>query len=144
MTSSSMTREAIVRMTHDWFERVWNQRDDSAIDEMMAEDVWIDGFDPNGERVFGREVFKQGRQEYLAIFPDLVIAVDHVAVDDNQSIAWLTCTSTCDPIIFGISGSPKQVTFNVVAWAELENGKFVGGRNLIDFGAVMRAFQAMP
>ncbi|MBC8063888.1 MAG: ester cyclase [Chlorobia bacterium] len=137
-----MIREDIVAHVHRWFEEVWNQQNESVIDEMMAEDLNVDGFDPSGASLHGRETFKEMRRQYLEMFPDLHVTVDRVAVDGDDSIAWLTCRGTAQPAAFGMVGEPKPVEFSTVAWATVRDGKYIGGKNLIDFAAVMRQLEA--
>ncbi len=76
------------------------------------------------------------------MFPDLQVSVDRVAVDGEDCVAWLTCRGTAEPTAFGLVCDPKPVEFYTVAWATVRDGKYIGGRNLIDFGAVMRQLQS--
>lgn len=136
-----MTRENMVSHVERWFEEVWNQRNDAVMDEMMAEDVWIEGFTPDETTAHGIDHFKSMRVEILKMFPDIHITVDRVVVDGEESVAWLTCRGTAEPTAFGLVCDAKSVEFHTVAWAIVRDGKYIGGRNLIDFGAAMRQLQ---
>ena len=41
-------------LLHRWFEEVWNQQQESAIDELMADDALVHGIGPDGQPLKGR------------------------------------------------------------------------------------------
>jgi predicted ester cyclase len=141
-TLRAMERAEIERLTRRWFEEVWNERNDATIDELMHPNVIVEGFAPTGDTILGRDIFKQLRKQYFEMFPDIHVEIDRIAVDGEDSITWLTCTGTAHPKEFGLAGLPKRVTFSTVAWAQMKDGQFVAGKNLIDFASVLRELQS--
>ena len=69
-----------------FYEEVWNQRREAAIDELMAPDLVgkMEGGD-----VAGPAQFKQMRQELLQAFPDLNLTVEDVIEEgDKVVVRW--------------------------------------------------------
>lgn len=69
----SAQNEALIRR---WFDEVWNQRREQAIDELMADDVSAQGLPP--EPISGREAFKRFYRPFIAAFPHFSISVEEV------------------------------------------------------------------
>ncbi len=62
---------------HRWFEEVWNNRSEAAIDEMLADDVVGHGLvDPEGNTVRGKDSFKSLHRAFLSAYSDLNIKVE--------------------------------------------------------------------
>jgi len=62
-------------LMHRWFEEVWNQKSESAVDEMFAADGIGHGLtDPEGNDVIrGPEGFKKLQRAFLSAYPDLKV-----------------------------------------------------------------------
>lgn len=131
----------MIGCAHVWFERVWNQRDESAIDELMAPNAWTEGFDPTGARISSRDEFKAVYRDYLNKFPEARVSVEYVAVEGDTVVCWLLCSALARPGAFGLSGEAKQVCFTAVAWGVLKDGIFQGGRNLVDVASILNQLQ---
>src|SRR6266545_142193 len=66
--SMGRTPEAVAR---DWFERIWNQGNESAIDELLAVDARMHGLPtPDGKPVVGPQGFKPFFRRLHSAFPD--------------------------------------------------------------------------
>jgi predicted ester cyclase len=66
---------------HRWFDEVWNQRREDAIDELFAADAVANGLtDTEGRAVRGCEGFKALHRAFLSAYPDL-----HITVEDTVS-----------------------------------------------------------
>jgi hypothetical protein len=138
-----MASADIVSLTHTWFDEVWNKRNKAAIDELMAEHIELNGFAPDESSLHVREPYKETQKEYLRLFPDIHVDVERVVPHEQESIAWLNCYATADPKDWDLPGYPTSVMFSVVAWVCVSDGKFVAGKNLIDFGAVYEAVKGL-
>lgn len=118
-------------LLHRWFDEVWNQQREEAIDEMMTEDVVIHGL---GEApIVGRENFKPFYRDFLSAFPDVHIEVhDAITVDDKMSCR---CTVTGTNTGEGLGHAPtgKAVEFTGGGLCTVENGKFKEVWNEFDF-----------
>ena len=69
-------------IVHEWFERVWNQGQANAIDELLAEDAKIHGLTgADGSDVGGRPEFHLMYAAFRDAFPDIHISVDECLAD---------------------------------------------------------------
>ena len=118
---------------HQWFEEVWNQRDDSAIDRLMAPDCEIIGAGPEP---VNREGFKEFRQTVLRTFENIHMEIVDAVADEVSVAGHTKMTAThckaCKPVEFVFSFSTR-----------LEEGKFVWVRNVVDYTAMMSQLDAI-
>lgn len=69
-----------------WMERVWNQGDLAAIDELLAADAPIHGL---GEPLIGPPAFREFRDAFGAAFDEIQISVvDQVVDGDRFAARW--------------------------------------------------------
>jgi predicted ester cyclase len=119
---------------HRWFEEVWNQRRESAIDEMMADNYIGHGLTgPDGSEVRGPSAFKPFFRHYIQAFPDLRITVEDALVDGDRIAVRLSVTGThTGP---GVVAGPtnKPASFTGMCFARIENGKIAEAWNNFDF-----------
>ena len=86
--------EAHKALLRRWFDEVWNQRRDSAIDEMFAADCVAYGLGASDTPVRGPNEFRQFMSNIVAAFPDVQIRVDDVFADDHRAAARVTLEGT--------------------------------------------------
>jgi predicted ester cyclase len=119
---------------HRWFEEVWNQRRESAIDEMMADNYIGHGLvGPDGKEVQGPAAFKPFFRHYCQAFPDLRITVEDALVDGDRIAVRLSVAGThTGP---GVAAAPtnKAASFSGMCIARIENGKIAEAWNSFDF-----------
>jgi len=114
-------------LTHQWFERVWNQLDEAAILELMHEEGEILGL---GTTVVGREGFLGYHRAFRGGFDQIRIEiVDLVAEED--SVAGHARFSA----IHRESG--REVDIFLSFAGRFENGKLRWVRNVVDFTALL-------
>lgn len=81
--------EANKQLVRRWFEQVWNQQREEAIDEMFAPGGKAHGFPEPDSVLVGPEKFKEIHRVFLGAFPDLHITVrDIVSEDDKVAVFW--------------------------------------------------------
>lgn len=118
-------------LLHRWFEEVWNQKREDAIDEMMAEDVVIHGLGP--EPIVGRENFKPFHRSFVSAFPDIHVTVDDVITDGNKTSCRCTVRGTHTGDGLGFAATNKPVEFTGGGMCTLRDGKFSEVWNEFDF-----------
>jgi predicted ester cyclase len=78
--SPNNNNETIRQIAKDFFEQIWNQGDESAIDRFIS--VNTVGNDPQFGT--GRESFRTKWREWQNAFPDIHFRIDDVIVEGNQ------------------------------------------------------------
>ena len=99
---------------NEWFERVWNKKDESAIEELMSPEVIIVNFEPRG--VNGREHIKSVIQNLRRNFSDINIRVLDGWGNKDAEVAECMITAT-------FKGKPVEATFTNVA--RIKDGKII-------------------
>jgi predicted ester cyclase len=121
-------------IAHRWFEEVWNQKRDTAIDELMAADSLLHGLvGPDGKEIRGPEAFKPFFRHYCQAFPDLRIAVDDALVDGDRIAVRCTVTGTHTGPGLMSAPSNKPTSFTGMCIMRIADGKIVEGWNNFDF-----------
>jgi predicted ester cyclase len=121
-------------LLHRWFEEVWNQGRESAIDELMETNSVFHGIaDPGSNEVRGREAFKSFYQQYRKAFPDIHFTIEDALIDGDK-IA-VRCVVRATHTGEGITDSPtnKPVTLTGMVIPRVKDGKLVEGWNNFDF-----------
>lgn len=124
-----------------WFQRVWNERDASAIPEFLAPGCV--GHMENGHDLVGPEAFhEQVYQKMMTVFPDLHVAVqDIVAEGDRAYVRWVI-TGTHRGEGLGMVPTDKVHTFGGITWFVVRDGKIVEGGDSWNQGALLAQMAA--
>jgi steroid delta-isomerase-like uncharacterized protein len=85
-----MTTNENRELARRFFEEVWNERDESAIDRYIAADAA--GNDPTFGA--GREAFRKQWRQWQAAFPDLHFAVEEIVAEGDVVVTRWTLTGT--------------------------------------------------
>ena len=108
-----------------WFERVWNQKDGSAIVALLAPDGV--GHTEGGS-VTGPEQFEELlHRPMLSAFPDIRLTVEGIVAEGNEAVVRWQASATHSGSFADIPPSGRPVTFSGMTWLRFENGKIVEG-----------------
>ena len=118
-------------LLHRWFDEVWNQKREDAIDEMMTEDVVIHGLGDGP--IVGRENFKPFFRSFSTAFPDIQVTVEDVITDGTKMSCRCTVRGTHTGDGLGFAPTNQAVEFTGGGMCTLENGKFKEVWNEFDF-----------
>jgi steroid delta-isomerase-like uncharacterized protein len=134
--------EANKLLLRRWFEEVWNQKSEAAIDRMFGKDGKSHGFPEPDSVLVGPEAFKAVHRVFLGVFPDLHVEVeDVVAEGDRVAVRWqATMTHRGDHLGFPASG--KKETLDGSSFLIVKDNQVVEGWNQMDLGAFMQKLQA--
>jgi steroid delta-isomerase-like uncharacterized protein len=119
---------------HRWFEEVWNNGREEAIDEMFAEEAIAHGLsDGTGNTPRGPAGFKPFYNSFRSSFPDIHITVEDTICEGDKIVArcHIQATHTGDGL--GIPATGKPVDFKGVAIVRIADGKIVEAWNHFDF-----------
>lgn len=130
--------EANKQLMRRWFEEVWNDQRESAIDEMLHEDGKSHGLPDPDSVLEGPEGFKAVQRVFTGAFPDLhVVIEDMVAEGDYVATRWsVTMTHLGDHLGFAATG--KAARLNGSSFDLIRDGKISEGWNHMDMGALMQ------
>ena len=129
---------------HRWFEEVWNNKSEIAVDEMFATDGIAHGLvDSEGNEVRGPEGFKKLQRQFLETFPDMHIEVEDTVVDGDKIAA--RCRVTGSHLGRGIGVAPTNgpVEFTGMTIVRVKDGKIVEAWNEFNFMEMYRQVGAL-
>lgn len=113
----------------EWFERVWNQRDASAIDQLRAERSQSTGL--ANASIDGRDAYRAHHQRILEVFPEAKVTVLDVIESGDRVAALLRFT--------GKTAKGQSVTVDGAAHGRVADGRIVGGTNVWNVGAAAKS-----
>ena len=134
--------EANKLLLQRWFEQVWNQKSEAAIDEMFHKQGKSHGF-PDADAVLaGPEPFKAVHRTFVGAFPDLHVEIeDIVAEGDRVAVRWrVSMTHLGDHRGFPASG--KKETLDGSSFLIVKGNQVMEGWNQMNLGALMQKLQA--
>lgn len=123
-----------------WFDEVWNQRRDAAIEEtLLADSVCY----TDGQPIVGPDEFRV--KQYLpftAAFPDVRVEVEDTIEQGDQVVVRWKATATHTGEGIGCKATGNKVTFSGMSWIRFENGKFREGWQSSNISEVLRELHA--
>jgi len=109
----------------EWFEEVWNRRNDDAIFRLAAKPAI--GYLESGVVFFDICAFKEFRDHVLAAMPDLKIEVENILEQDEETVVrwFLRGTHTGDG--FGFAPTHSRIKIRGMTWLRISGNKIVEG-----------------
>lgn len=113
-----MSNEENKQIARTFFEEIWNQKDESAIDRYIPENAG--GNDADFGQ--GREGFRKQWKQWVAAFPDLNFeVVDLISEGDKVLTRWVL-TGTFEGELLGAKGDGRQIRVEGMSLDRIENG----------------------
>ena len=132
----------IRKLSHDWFEQVWNQRDDSAITRLASAQAISHGLGEDLRPTVGLDQLRTVRRQFLTAFPDLKVQVQDVLVDGDKCAIRLTFSGTHTGEGIGLPPTGRSFTASAIIMCRWWDGKIVEAWNEFDAAGMMRQLQA--
>jgi steroid delta-isomerase-like uncharacterized protein len=125
-----------------WFEQVWNQKSEAAIDEMFSRQGKSYGFPEADAVLVGPEAFKAVHRTFCGAFPDVHVDVEEVVTEgDRAAVRWrVSMTHLGDHLGFPASG--KKAAMGGSTFVIVKDSQIVEGWNYMDLQALMQKLQA--
>ena len=121
-------------LLHKWFEEVWNQGSEKAIEELFAADGIAHGLnDAEGNPVRGVEGFKALHRAFLSAYPDMKITVEDTVCEGDKIAARCTVKATHTGEGLGVLPSDQPVEFTGLTIVKVKDGKIAEAWNEFDF-----------
>jgi steroid delta-isomerase-like uncharacterized protein len=137
-----MTPETLVR---EWFQQVWTERRDEAIDRLMATDAVIHDLPtPDGAPMKGPAAFRTFHQKFLAAFPDIRIDVLRTIADGDVVAGHCRVTLTHGGDGLGVAATGRTATISGMVFARVKDGRLVEGWNCFDFLSLYQQLGLVP
>ena len=119
---------------HRWFEEVWNQKSEEAIDRMCSEDVVANGLtDDAGNAIRGIEAYKNLFRAFVSAYPNLKITVEDTISEGDKIAARCTIRAMHEGEGIGVAPTNQPVEFTGIAMVRIKDGKIVEAWNEFDF-----------
>jgi steroid delta-isomerase-like uncharacterized protein len=137
----TMSPETLIR---EWFEQVWTQRQEDAIDRMMAPDALIHNLSPDGAPMRGPEACKPFHRRFLAAFPDIRVEVLQTIVNGDLVAAHCRVIAHHAGDGLGVPATGRTATIPGMVFARVKNGQIVEGWNCFDFLSLYQQLGMVP
>lgn len=122
-------------VSKNWFQRVWHEEDESAIDDMLVVDTSAKGL--GSQDLVGPEAFKMFHRALLGRIGDIDIEIArHMEDSDWISLLIVLRAKRRD------TGEPVETTGNI--YVRIVDGKIIEGHNHLDFIRLFEQLQLMP
>lgn len=130
------------QLVRRWFEEVWNQQSEEAIDQMFAPGGKSFGFPEPHSTLVGPENFKTIHRLFLGIFPDIHITVhDVICEGDRVAVTWFaTMTHLGDQL--GFAPTMKKETLDGCSVLVVRDGQIHEGRNYMELQGLIQRLKS--
>ena len=135
----SMQPDAVMRA---WFDEVWCQGQEAAIDRLMAADAIAHGL-PGGD-MRGAAGFRPVFNSFRGAFPDLHVSIEHTVTEGDMVTAHCRVTGTHSGEGLGIKPTGKRVDFEGMTIVRVADGQIREGWNCFDFLTMYQQIGVVP
>jgi len=111
-------------LLHRWYEEVWNNSNEHAIDELLDESAVIHGLETDHTKT-GPQAFKPFYHGFRQNFPSVNVNLEPIITTDEFEAAHCVVNAT--------TMDGKEVNFTGLTIAKFKNGKLIEGWNAFDF-----------
>ena len=129
-------------LSREWFELVWNRRDESAIARLASAQAMTQGLTEDGQPAQGLDSFQRFRQGILSAFPDLEVRVEDVLVDREKTAVRLSFSGTHTGNGIGVPPTSRRFVASAIVILRWQDGKVVEAWNEFDAAGMMRQLQS--
>lgn len=112
------------KLLQRWYDEVWNQANENAIDELMEENATIHGLETDKAKK-GPSAFKPFYKTMREALPSVSVTLDPIVKTDDIEAAHCFVTAK--------NAEGKDVTFSGITIAKFKDGKLIEGWNGFDF-----------
>ena len=116
---------------HRWFEEVWNNQNEAAIEEMFAANGVGHGLGP--EPIVGPENFKTFHRAFVSAYPDLKVHVEDTVVEGDKIATRCRVTGSHQGNGIGVAPTNTPVEFTGMVIVRVQDGKIVEAWNEFNF-----------
>jgi len=111
------------QLARRFFEEIWNQQDEAAIDRFASPDVA--GNDPDFGT--GRDEFHAHWKSWVAAFPDIHFEIVDIIAEGDQVLTRWVLTGTFEGELLGAQGDGRKIRVEGMSLDRFANGVLVAG-----------------
>ncbi|MCU1222403.1 MAG: hypothetical protein JWQ42_496 [Edaphobacter sp.] len=127
-----MSADANKALVKRWFEEVWNQRSEAAINELFHPQGKVHGFPEPDSLLVGPEAFKVVYRQFIATFSNIHIALDDlIGEEDRVAVRW-TCTMDHTGDAPGFAATGRKATLVGSSFVTFRDARLFEGWNFTD------------
>lgn len=130
------------QLAREFFRRIWNEREEAAIDEMSA-----DGATGNdADFGTGKEAFRANWKQWMAAFPDLHFEIVEIIGEGEKVLTrWRLTGIHAGPGDFmGVAPSGRRIDVQGMSLDTIRNGQVVDGVDGWDAYGMRQQLGALP
>jgi RimJ/RimL family protein N-acetyltransferase/predicted ester cyclase len=136
------TAEAVAR---EWFTRVWNEGQESAIHELLAADAKMHGLPtPDGAPLTGPADFVPFWRKFHSAFPDIRITVERAIAAGDMVAVHCHVVAKHTGHSLGIAATQRPIDMWGMGMARVRDGKIVEAWNAFDFLTLYQQIGLVP
>jgi steroid delta-isomerase-like uncharacterized protein len=128
-----MSEDAAI-IARRWFEKVWNERHEESIEELMERDAI--GHMEGGD-VHGPEEFRNARALFLQALPDMRITIEDILSEGERAAVRWKVRGTHTGNLFGIEPTHRHVEARGTSWFRIRDGKLAEGWDTWNLGGLL-------
>lgn len=139
--SESQANEQLVRR---FFEEVWNRRNESVVDELLAPDCIAYGLPDPDAVLRGPQEFKAVLRKFTGAFPDVKVTLhDIIAAGDRVAVRWTSIGTHLGPHL-GFPPSGKSISLDGATIGVIRAGRIEQAWNMMDMGHLFDSIRPSP
>jgi predicted ester cyclase len=124
-----------------WFDQVWNQKKEAAIDEILHPQGKVYGFPEADSILVGPDAFKAVYRTFCGAFPDIHVEIeDIVAEGDHVAIRWKAVGTHLGDHL-GFAASRKKAELHGSSFIIVRGNRILDGWNHMDMQAFFKNLQ---
>jgi steroid delta-isomerase-like uncharacterized protein len=127
-----------------WFQEVWNEGSDSAVDALLAPHAVAHGLGKRGEVCKGPAEFRVFFRQIRATFPDAKVQVKDSIEQGDRGCACFEFEGTHLGDGLGVPPTGQRVAFSGIVFVRVENGKIVEASNGWDQLGMLQQVGILP
>lgn len=131
-------------LVNQWFEELWNQGREDAIDRLLAPNALVHGLTPDGKPLIGPEAFRPFFKRFHGAFPDIRVTIDRLVRENDLVAAHCRVAGTHSGNTLGVKATGLRVAFTGICIVRTNGRQLIEGWNAFDFLTCFQQIGALP
>ena len=128
-----------------WFEQVWNQGSEEAIDKLLAVDAKMHGLpSSDGSPLVGPSAFKPFWRKFRSAFPDIRIEVARTVTEGEYVAVHCHVSGKHLGHDLGIAATQRPIDLWGMGIARVQRGRVIEAWNCFDFMSLYQQIGLLP